>query len=374
MPAISQQTQTNYASDNSTTESVYHHISQNNSVQPKQKEAKNQINASKSKCNCAHGVYPFITDNKGSSSTIKVKRTEYYKRPFTTCPLCFKQKPVIDINNTVCSVCQKNSSCTHDNISGVEQTYGNACECDNVSANDADRRIVIGKSRQNYNAESQNRTRALNFSEQSDTGKICNCTNDCAACHNSGITETLCECYTGGKIDNNGLCRFDCHLKIDERQPQTQIYSDSSQDSDVNQQRKVQSSLKCNCNEACSCSNSQVKDIVKGKACKSYISKPNYADDTSINETERNYKCCRMCGAMYQNTRKCGCRQTYPKAVAYELSFTKTTASKNEISDIPKVLKQPLNVGKSDSCPCDIIKRNNASKNLHQTSTLQVNI
>ncbi|XP_012063399.1 PREDICTED: uncharacterized protein LOC105626711 [Atta cephalotes] len=370
IPAISQQTQTNYASDNSTTESVHHRISQNNSVQPKQKEAKNQINASKSKCNCAHSVYPFITDNKGSSSTIKVKRTEYYKRPFTTCPLCFKQKPVIDINNTVCSVCQKNPSHTHDNISGIEQTCGNACECDNVSANDADRRIVIGKSRQNYNAESQNRTRALNFSEQSDTGKICNCTNDCAACHNSGITETLCECYTGGKIDNNGLCRFDCHLKIDGRQPQTQIYSDSSQDSDVNQQRKVQSSLKCNCNEACSCSNSQVKDIVKGKACKSYISKPNYADDTSINETERNYKRCRVCGAMYQNTRKCGCRQTYPKAVAYELSFTKTTASKNEISDIPKVLKQPLNVGKSDSCPCDIIKRNNASKNLHQT-TLQ---
>ncbi|XP_018308180.1 uncharacterized protein [Mycetomoellerius zeteki] len=371
-PAVSQQTQTNYASDNSATESVHHRISQSSSVQPKQKEAKNQINASKSKCNCAHSVYPSIGDNKGGSSTVKAKRTEYYKRPFTTCPLCFKQKPVTDVNNTVCSVCQKNPSCTHGNISGVEQTCGNACECDNVSANDADRRIVIGKSRQNYNAESQNRIRALNYSEQSDTGKICNCTNDCAACHNSGTAETLCECYTGGKIDNtNGLCRFDYHLKIGERQPQTQIYSDSSQNSDVNQQRKVQSSLKCNCDEACSCNDNQAKDIVKGKACKSYTSKPNYADDTSINETERNYKHCRVCGAIYQNTRKCGCRQTYPKAVAYELSFTKTNALKNEISDIPKVFKQPLNAGKSDSCPCDIMKRNNASKSLHQTSTLQ---
>ncbi|XP_018392527.1 PREDICTED: uncharacterized protein LOC108771679 [Cyphomyrmex costatus] len=370
VPAVSQQTQTNYVSDNSATESVHHRTSQSSSVQPKQKETKNQINASKSKCNCAHSVYPSTVDNKGGTNIVKAKRTEYYKRSFTTCPLCFKQKPVIDVNNTVCSVCQKNPSCTHDNISEIEQTCGNACECD-VSANDAGRRIVIGKSRQNYNAESQNRMRALNYSEQSDTGKICNCTKDCATCHNSGTTETLCECYTNDKIDNNGLRRFDCYLKIGERQPQAQIYSDSSQNSDVNQQRKVQSNLKCNCGEACSCSNNQAKDVVKGKACKSYISKPNYVDDTSINETERNYKHCRMCGAMYQNTKKCSCRQAYPKAVAYELSFTKANASKNEISDMPKVFKQPSNIAKSDGCPCDIMKRNNASKGLHQTSTLQ---
>ncbi|XP_011686867.1 PREDICTED: uncharacterized protein LOC105449373 [Wasmannia auropunctata] len=368
-PAVSQQTQTNYASDNSATEPAHRHASQSGNVQTKQKEAKNQINASKSKCSCAHGACPSVTENKAGSSAVKVKRTEYYKRPFTTCPLCFKQKPAVDVNGAVCAVCQKNPSCTHDKVSGqVEQNCGNACECDNVSADDADRRIVVGKSRQSYNAESQGRMRALNYSEQSDTGKICDCANDFTACHNSGAAETLCECCN---IDNNGSCRFECRLKIEERRPQTQIYSDSSQDSDVARQRKVQSSLKCNCDEACSCSNNQAKDIVRGKARKGRTSKPNYVDDTSINDTERNYKHCRACGAMYQNVRKCGCRQTYPKAVAYELSFTKANASKSEISDIPKIPKQPSNAAKSDGCPCDIIKRNNSNKNLHQTNTLQ---
>jgi len=375
-PTISQQTQTNYESDNGATESAHHRMSQSGSVQSKQKEAKNQINASKSKCNCARGICPSIADNKCGSSTVKAKRTECYKQSFTTCPLCFKQKPAVDVSNAICGICQKNPTCTHDNISEVEQISENACECDNVPANDADRRIVTGKSRQNYNVESQNRIRALNHSEQSDTRKICNCTNDCAACHNSEIAVgTLCECCSGGKIDNNGSCHLECHLKIGEHQPQAQIYSDSSQDNSANQQHKVQSSLKCNCDEACSCSNNQAKNIVKGKTCKSYTSKPNYIDDTS-NKTERNYKHCRVCGAMYQNTRKCGCHQTYPKAVAYELSFTKTNGSKNEISDIviPKVPKQPLNAAKSDGCPCDIIKRNNLQQNLHQTSTLQVKI
>lgn len=381
VPAVSQQTQTNYASDNSATEPAHRRVpSQSDIIQPKQKEAKNQINASKSKCNCSRGVCSSVVNNKGISSTIKGKRTEYYKRAFTTCPLCFKQKPAVDVNNTVCSVCQKNPSCTHNNISEVEQTCGNACECDKVP-DDANRRIIIGKPRQNYNAESQSRMRALNYSEQSDRGKICECANNCAACHNAETTAgTLRECCSNSKVDivdkvdNNGPCRFECHLKIAEHQPQTQIYSDSSQDSDVNQQHKVQSSLKCNCDDACSCSNNQAKDIVKGKARKSYASKPNYLDNTSINKTERNYKHCRACGAMYRNTRKCSCRQTYPKAVAYELSFTKENAPKNEISNIaaPKVPKQPLNAAKSDACPCDI-KKNISSKSLHQ-STLQVKI
>lgn len=381
VPAVSQQTQTNYASDNSArTEPAGHRrASQNGGVQPKQKEAKNQINASKSKCSCARGVCSSVADNKGASGAVKAKRTEYHKRPFATCPLCFKQKPAVDSpSSTVCGVCQKSPSCAHNDISAVEQICGDACECDDVvPVNDANRRIVIGKSRQNCNAESQSRMRALNYGEQSEPGKICDWANNCAACHNSGTTAgTLRECCTSGKTDNNGPCRYECHLKIAEHQSQTRIYSDSSQDSDVNQQHKVQSSLKCNCDEACSCSNNQAKDIVKGKARKSYASKPNYIDNTSISKTERNYKRCRACGAMYQSTRKCSCRQTYPKAVAYELSFGKENVPKNEVSDIatPKVSKQPSNAAKSDACPCDIIKKNNSSKNPHQTSTLQVKI
>ncbi|KAL6263500.1 hypothetical protein P5V15_006291 [Pogonomyrmex californicus] len=359
--AVSQQTQTNYVSDDSVAESIRCHATQSGSIQQKQKEVKNQINASKSKCSCTRSAC-LSADNKSSSSTIKAKQTECYKGPFTTCPLCFKQKPALDVSNTVCGVYQKNPSFMHDNTSGVSQTCAceNVSECDGIPSNDPDKRNTVGKSRQNCNAESQGRVRALNYGEQSDAGKICDCANDCVACHKSGIaTGTLCESCSCSKIDNNGLRRFE-------------TYSDSSQDSNVNQQRKVQSSLKCNCDEACFCSNNQAKE--KGKACKNYASKPNYVDDINISKTERNSKHCRACGAMYQNTRKCGCHQTYPKAVAYELSFTKENTSKNETSNIiqmtPKVSKQ-LNAVKSDACPCDIIKRNNIGKNSHSTNTLQ---
>ncbi|XP_012228277.1 centrosome-associated protein Alms1a-like [Linepithema humile] len=357
-PIASQQTQTNYASDNSATESICHHTSQSNSSQQK-KEAKNQINASKSKCNCTRGVCPSVNDKCGSSAA-EAKRTECHKRPvFTTCQLCSKQKPAVDVSNAIrsCDVCQKNLSCTHENFSEDGQEY--ACECDNIVVNDANRRAVVGKLRQN---RAENRTkRALNYNEQNDAGKICDCTSDCAACRDPETTaETSCKCRSNGKIDTNGLCHFERRSKIAEHQVQTQTYSDSSQDSDTIQQRKVQNTLKCNCDEACSCTSNQAKDSVKGKLC------------TNVNKTERNCKHCRGCGAMYQNSRNCGCPQTYPKAVAYELSFTKENASKSKTPDCtPKVFKQPSNAAKSDACPCDIIKKNNSSKAVHQINTLQ---
>lgn len=374
-PIISQQTQTNYASDDAATESTCHRASQSTIVQQKQKEAKNQINASKSKCSCIHNdICSSINNNKRGSSTIEAKRTTE-KRSLFTCALCSKQKSVADVSN-VCGICQRNLSCTHENISEsnsqTSRTHINMCECDlNVPVKDADGKI-IGKSRQICNAENQSR-RGLNYDEQNDTEKICACANDHVAHRNPEIimAGTLCEhCYSSGKIDNNSLCRFECRLT--EHQTQKQIYSNSSQDTGIVQQHKVQNSvLKCNCNEACSCNNNQaVKDIVK--ACKNYTSKPNVADNTGINKTERNCKHCRVCGAAYQNIRKCGCHQIYPKAVAYEMSFTKENTSKNETSDItpimPKIPKHPLSTSKFDACACDM-KRN--SKNIHR-STLQV--
>lgn len=355
-PIVSQQTQTNYASDNSAAESICHHTSQSNSSQQK-KETKNQINASKSKCSCTRGVCPTVNDKCGSSIA-EAKRIECHKRSvFKICQLCSKQKPAVDVSSAIrsCDVCQKNLPCAYENLSVDDQEY--ACKCDNI-ANDANKKVV-GKLRQN---RAENRTRrALNYNEQNNTGKICDCTNDCVVCRDpETTTETSCKCHSNSKIDTNELYHFECRSKIGEHQVQTQTYSDSSQDSDALQQRKVQNTLKCNCDEACSCNN-QTKDSVKGKLC------------TNVNKTERNCKHCRRCGAMYQNTRNCGCPQTYPKSVAYELSFTKENTSKTKASDCtPKVFKQPPNAAKSDACPCDIIKKNNSSKTVHQTSTLQV--
>lgn len=373
-PIVSQQTQTNYASDDAA-ESTCHRASQSTVIQQKQKEAKNQINASKSKCNCTRSsTYSSVNDNKCGSSTIEAKRTAE-KRSLFTCASCSEQKPVADVSN-VCGVCQRNLSYTHENISEsngqTSRTHMNACECDvNVPVKDADRKI-IDKSRQNCNAENQKK-RGLNHDEQNDTGKICDCVNDRVARRNREITMagSLCEyCHSSGKMDNNGLYHFECRLA--EHQMRKQIYSDSLQDAGIVQQRKVQNSvLKCNCNEACSCNNNQaIKDTVK--AYKNYTSKPNVADSTGINKAEGNSQHCRACGTAYQNVRKCGCHQMYPKAVAYEVSFTKENTSKNETSDIipimPKVPKHPSNAAKFDACACDM-KRNN--KNTHQ-STLQV--
>lgn len=371
-----QQTQVNYASDTSTalTELTCQHAVQSNSIQHKQKETKNQISVPKSKYSCGRSACPSISEDKCYKRTL-----------FTVCPVCSKKKPVVEANNAVCScgVCQKNPSCMRDNNSrsGKACVCVSACECDDIAnVNEAGRRSVIGKSRQNYNMESQSKC-TLNYNEQNNVEKLYDCTNDCTVCKNQESTEgTLCECRSNGQINENGLCRFECRLKIAERQPQTQIYSDTSQINDtITQQHKVQTNLRCNCDEACSCSsNNQAKDIIRGKPCKSYASKPNFVDNSNINKTERNRKHCRACGITYQNTRKCGCHQMYPKAVAYELSFTKENISRNEPSDITQITpkaplpKQPVKTATSDTCPCDIIKRNSSSKNPHHTSTLQV--
>ncbi|XP_029163998.1 uncharacterized protein LOC114935347 isoform X2 [Nylanderia fulva] len=360
-PIVSQQTQTSYASDDAATEPTCRRASQNITVQQKQKEAKNQINASKSKCSCARGdVCSSIKDNK-STSTIEAKPRAEKRSPFT-CSLCSEQKSVADVDDIVysCGGCQKTRSGT---------IRMNACKCDvDVPVKEVDRKIIIGKSRQNCNVQTQNRRNGSSYIEQSDPGKIC----DCVACRNPEETATtatgiLCEhCQSSNKIDNNESSRFQGRLA--ERQAPKQVYSECSQDS--TQQRKVQNNLlKCNCNEACSCSNNQaIKDI---KACKNYASKTNVADN--VNKKERNCQHCRACGTAYQNIRKCGCRQIYPKAVAYEVSFTKENTSKNETSDIvpimPKVSKQPSTAAKFDACSCDIMKRNN--KTAHRTNTLQ---
>ncbi|XP_026827952.1 uncharacterized protein LOC105278994 isoform X2 [Ooceraea biroi] len=381
-PIVSQQTQTSYASDASTTERVCHHkvVSQGASVQQKQKEAKNQINTqSKSKHGCAHGACPSVSDNQRVGSSVEPKRAqaECYKRPLlTTCPSCSKQKPVTGVSSAACNcgACQNNPSRRHgDNQACV---CANACKCD--SSSDANRRIT-GKPRQNYNAKSQSRHASSCSEQRENREEVC----DCAACENRAQTMgagTLCECRSNGKIDGNGSCRFECRLKIAEHQSQAQAYSDSSRgSSDVIQQRRVQSSLKCNCDEACSCSNSQTKDTVKGRACKNYASKPNFVDDISISKADKNRKHCRVCGAMYQNTRRCDCRQTYPRAVAYELSFTKENVSKSEMmSDIVQIMpkaasnKQHINAAKPDACnACDMKKNNLNAKNFRQTSSLQ---
>ncbi|XP_014486839.1 PREDICTED: uncharacterized protein LOC106750782 [Dinoponera quadriceps] len=370
-PVVSQQTPLlSYGGgDNNNAEPVAcHHVAPSNGPQHKQKEAKNQINASKSRCGCtAH------SDDSEHAEASEAKPREAGccgKALFAACPICSKQKPVVELGNG-CG-CQKKP------VRGREDNPGDGKARDDPSDvnQDADRRIVIGRAR----ADGPAGRRAFNFGEPNGFGNhLCDCVRD-RAYPDSRTAETLCECRSRGhQIDGGELCRFECRLRIAEHQPTTaRVYPDSSQDDgelSAPQQRKVQNSLRCNCDEAsCFCGDDQAREGGWSRGRRSDAPRTNLAEESGVNRTERNRRYCRACGAMYQNTRKCDCRQTYPKAVAYELSFAKENSVRNESSDVAQVTpkapsaKQPIS--KSDACPCDIVKRN-GPKNAQQTTTLQ---
>ncbi|KAG7191119.1 hypothetical protein KM043_007151 [Ampulex compressa] len=118
----------------------------------------------------------------------------------------------------------------------------------------------------------------------------------------------------------------------------------------------------------CRAKNSEDKVYSRGHSIK-----PNYVEESSANDSNGSCKYCRRCGIIYQNTRKCGCHQTYPKSVAYELSFTKDRGHKSDKVDLLQrvpLSNLPQNESKSDGCACDIMKDGSSSK-ICQKNTLQ---
>ncbi|XP_043265426.1 uncharacterized protein LOC122405035 [Colletes gigas] len=295
--------------------------------QLKQKETKNQINASKSRhaCDCRR-------ENK---------------RPLSKgCQTCsIPQGALLESNNAAkCEECQKKMFHAREDTNSKGCSCATACECE--------------------------KNRCVSSFDQNGRVEPCECPTDCS-CENNRESEThhaktFCSCHSNGtKVQQNGA-----------RQSRSYRLA-NGQDGETNQY-KQQNSLKCNCEKDCSCNNRIAnggEEKLHSRGCNSLV-KLNYADETSqrSNDSDRDCKHYRRCGAVCQNAKKCSYYQTYPKPVAYELSFAKEDERKNDgsggLSKVP-LPNRTVNGNKTDGCACNMIKKISLNKSSPQKNTLQ---
>ncbi|CAK9807594.1 hypothetical protein ANTQUA_LOCUS5259 [Anthophora quadrimaculata] len=320
----------------------------------KQKEAKNQINASKLKfCECKAG-HSCKCESKRSLSK--------------ACQSCTTQA-----TNSKHEECQKKAT-----YHPRDREEGNwkGCNCTTVCncENDQQKKGWAPMRHSSKYYQSSN-----GYISSFNQNKLCGCSNDCTCENNRGEPDVqnakaFCGCHTNGKMQYNGVRHY-AHCAEAEAEEPWPYRVNNGQASEASQY-KVQNSLKCDCEKDCFCSN-RVKNGEDGshrRACNS--GKPNYVDEANqTSDTDRNCKYCRHCGAAYQNLRKCNCNQTYPKAIAYELSFTKENDRRNENSAVlPKVplSNRTVSEGKTEGCVCNMInKKTSSRKSSPQNNTLQ---
>ncbi|XP_034178875.2 uncharacterized protein LOC117603644 isoform X1 [Osmia lignaria lignaria] len=320
-PPVASQTSSDQTNSTGSSDMITQHCAdkevQTNSS--KQKEAKNQINASRSKsCDC---------------------RCESKKHLSKECRSCSTQM-AIETNNvrSKCEDCQKKVSCVHEReeLNSKECSCTAACECENSLSKKG---WTAMRSGTKYYQDS----------------------NGYVSSFNQNNRTKLCECHCGHWTET------------EDRPIQTRPYRATNGESS---QYKVQkNSLKCNCEKDCLCNvRGKSEDASHGRICNN--GRSNYADEgnNQNSDSDRNYKQCCRCGAAYQTVKKCNCNQTYPKAVAYELSFSKDNDRKND--NLASLQKVPLpnrtvNGAKIDGCVCNMIKKNGSSKNSTRKDTLQ---
>ncbi|XP_076677889.1 uncharacterized protein LOC143374002 isoform X1 [Andrena cerasifolii] len=362
-PAASQALLDQINGDSTSSSEKFRTCANKEASQLKQKEAKNQINASKTKhaCEC---------------------RREGKRSLFKGCQSCsVAQASPLEPSNVAskCEDCQKKVFYSRErndaNSKGCECTA--ACECENSWSK---------KGRGPVKSSSKHRQESGRTSSFDQNGhvKLCGCSTDCS-CENSREPEThnamqFCNCHSSGtKAQHNGTpCHCAYRAEAEDQSTRARSYCATNGHTSEATQYKAQNSLKCNCEEDCSCVNRTGKSSEEkaySRGCNS-LPKPNYVDEATQqpSDSDRNSKDCRHCGAAYQNTRKCSCYQTYPKAVAYELSFAKENDRKADGSGA--LLKVPLsnrtvNGGKTDGCVCNMVNRISLNKNSPQKSTLQ---
>ncbi|XP_076241062.1 uncharacterized protein LOC143183430 [Calliopsis andreniformis] len=327
--------------------------------QMKQKETKNQINASKSKHSC------------------ECKRED--KKIPKGCQVCsVAQMSSVEASSILskCEECQKKLHVRERNDS-KGCNCASACECENEQSKKGRPPM---RSSSKYWQESNGWVPGFN---QNGYVKLCGCSSDCS-CENSRVQEahnvkTFCNCHSSGtKAQHNETPRqCACHPEAEDQSSHAWSYCVTNGHTGEASQYKVQNSSKCNCEEDCSCVNRTGKngeEKSRNRGCNS-VPKPSRVDEaTHASDSDRNDKRCRHCGAASQSTKKCSCNQTYPKAIAYELSFTKENERKNDGSGAS--LKVPLsnriiNGGRNEGCVCNMVKKISLNKNSTQKNTLQ---
>ncbi|XP_078053791.1 uncharacterized protein LOC144479139 isoform X2 [Augochlora pura] len=281
----------NHVNDDST--SSVEVVRQKEVSQLKQKETKNQINASKSKHTCDCKLQNKRPLSKGCQTTSTTQTLE---------------------TNSVskCGDCQK-KYCVQER----EDASGKACNCATVCDCESSQ-VKKGRMpfRPNSRYHQENDGYVSNF-EQNGHGKLCECSADC-----------YCENRGGNKVMHNG---HHCGRWLE------------AEDRPIHgwPQHKVQNNSKCECEES----------YVRGHP--------------EAGDSERTCKYCRRCNATQtatQSGKQDNYCQTYPKAVAYELSFTK---------DKVPLKNRAVNGSKVEGCVCNVVKRTGTSKNSPRKDTLQ---
>ncbi|XP_053977681.1 uncharacterized protein LOC128875810 [Hylaeus volcanicus] len=350
----------------SSSEVVLHPCASNDVTQLKQKETKNQINASKSKhtCDC---------------------RCET-KRPLSKgCQTCsISQGAILEPSNiTKCEECQKKMVYVLERedvkLKGCSCTT--VCECEKSQSSNGRIPISFGAI---YRQDSSGRVSSF---DQNARTKSCECSTDCS-CGDSREPEThhaktFCNCHSNGaKVQRNmtSTHRYAHRTEAEDRPTQTRPYRVANEQDDEATRYKLQNNLKCDCEKDCSCNNRTVNNAEDKSHSRSYNSssvvKPNYANEANQQPADSDRDCnyCRRCGVACHNAKKCNYHEMYPKPVAYELSFAKEDEEK--IDGSAALLKLSLqsrtvNENKTDGCVCNMVKRIGPDKSPPQKDTLQ---
>ncbi|XP_076376777.1 uncharacterized protein LOC143259237 isoform X2 [Megalopta genalis] len=262
--------------------------------QLKQKETKNQINASKSKhtCDCKLQTKRPLSKSCQTNSTTQTSETNSVSK---------------------CGDCQK-KYCVQERR---EDASGKACNCATVcdcESNQAKKGRMPFRANSRYRQE--NDGYISNF-EQNGHAKLCECSTDC-----------FCENRVGNKVMRNG---HHCGRWLEAEDRPVRGWP----------QHKVQNNSKCEC---------------EGSYTRGH---------PAAGDSDRICKYCKRCNATQtamQTGKQDNYCQTYPKAVAYELSFTK---------DKVPLKNRAVNGSKIEGCVCNMVKRTGTSKNSPRKDTLQ---
>ncbi|XP_014606963.1 PREDICTED: uncharacterized protein LOC106788316 [Polistes canadensis] len=349
--------------------------------QLKQKETKNQINASKSKyaCNCQSTLKAYHNKCKCDINKMN-KKTTYQNTQPEICPIHIKPAMEIIGNIAFCELCHartysayRNSCTCKKQEKPTESTSMpmNGCKCTNEVIDETQTNMFTMRSDRSCFQDSRPVTDCNN---QQKVVNLCGCSKDYS--YENKLESESCmpnashETCSNLKTEYNRRYHSESCSKAERYQIHTRpYYLINTEENETSLQPKVQTRVKCNCSKDCSCPNKIKEDDSNSHRTK-HNTESNDINGSNSNDSNKNYKCCRTCGKVYQNTRKCNCRQTYPKPVAYEISFTKENSQKN-ISTIKKMpLSNTINDAiKSEKCTCTSKRQKENNKN--DKTTLQ---
>ncbi|XP_046472039.1 uncharacterized protein [Neodiprion pinetum] len=361
--------------------------SKNRKSEPK--EAKNKVNASKSMCTCDCGISTTICKCVGKC-LCEIKRAENGSSKCDNlsgeiCNLCRKKVGQIEVNGPECA-CGKSEN-------NEVAAYQNYCTCEHVKRKEQPK--LCGCSAtckcENRKVDGLAVTNGIACEVCYKTWgeKICQCFDNCK-CENRNLDQAengkkICNCYRERKCKCNECAH--CLSNGVQKSQAKHYYSYNSHESQPlsGHSGRLKNDGLCKCGKECCCEN-KLKDIERRLYSPKRSARTNCSCESRLGESDgNNQQHCRSCGSMYKNGRKCNCHISYPKPIAYELSFTDGKVNKNsdfvakkndkiDTRRLPEVAvpDSPTNTARSGGgCLCDEARSYTSGKNSGRTKTLQ---